>query len=106
MPANQATDGQRFVAQTMAELPDLGWGLMGLYRVFEQSGIAELVEMKPGDLVRLAAPAVYGPDPDIELSGVVAGMVERTGAPAPLFGHLLGLAAVSICKSRAQSAGG
>jgi hypothetical protein len=81
-------------------------GLVGLHRVFDQSGIAEMVEMDPGDLVRLAAPGVYGPDPDIEIPGVLAGTVGRTGAPASLFGHLLGLAAVGICEGRAQTAGG
>ncbi len=106
MSANHVTDSQRFEAQTTAAVLDLWWGLVGLYRAFDQSGIAAMVEMDPGDLVRLAAPAVYGRDPDIEISGVLAGMAEESGVPASMFGPVLGFAAAAICKGRAEAAGG
>lgn len=105
MSANQLSASHRFEAQTMAQLFELWWGLLSLYRVFDESGIAAMVEMDPGDLVRLAAPGVFGPDPDIELSGVLAGMVEETGASESLFGYLLGLGAMGICKGQAERAG-
>ena len=108
--ARDALMGSLFAYTAAAEKPRAGFALDMLsdwlpYRVFDESGIAAMVEMDPGDLVRLAAPGVFGPDPDIELSGVLAGMVEETGASESLFGYLLGLGAMGICKGQAERAG-
>lgn len=105
MSANEIPNDHPFDAQTATELLNHLCVLICLRRALDQSGIAAMVNMDSADLVQLALPGAFASAHTVELSDVLTGVIEESGAPASLFGCLLGRAALAICEYRAAHTG-